>query len=142
MATLCNDMYDTFDDKQIEYYYPYTFHKDDLDYLDPDKLNKKLKKVQIPLGDTQLIEIDLTGVVEDSSLLENSETYIYIYNFRYELIWGNSYPTETVVRFPITKELTETCFTTRGLYLMSIKIIKNDDEATLILPYDFVIEII
>lgn len=142
MAILCDDMYDTFEDKDIEYYYPYTFHKDGMDYLDPDKLNKKLKKVQIPLGDTQLIEIDLTGVVDDASLLEDSTTYIYIYNFRYELIWGNSFDTSTIVKFPITKELTESCFKTRGLYLLSIKIIKNDDEATLILPYDFVIEIV
>ena len=73
---MCNDIYNVYDKEKFDYYYPYTFHNKDLDYLNPEDINN-ITKVQIPLGDTKEIEINLDE--KYSEQLQNKQLIISIY---------------------------------------------------------------
>lgn len=136
---MCNDIYNVYDKEKFDYYYPYTFHNKDLDYLNPDDINN-ITKVQIPLGDTKEIEINLDE--KYSEQLQNKQLIISIYNFRYELIHQlKTEPTLDLI-LNVDINMVENCFKTRGIYYCQINLTDEINNSTIILPYNYVIEII
>lgn len=136
---ICNDIYNVYDKEKFDYYYPYTFHNKDLDYLNPDGINN-ITKIQIPLGDTKEIEINLDE--QYSEQLENKQLIISIYNFRYELIHQlETEPTLDLI-LNVDINMVENCFKTRGIYYCQINLTDEINNSTVILPYNYVIEII
>ena len=48
MPKLCNNMYNNYYGEEFDYYYPYSFHNEDVNYL----FSINPCKVEIPIGNT------------------------------------------------------------------------------------------
>ena len=64
---MCNDIYNVYDKEKFDYYYPYTFHNEDVNYL----FSTNPCRVEIPLGNNYEIPIKIDNyiLVNDSDLL-------------------------------------------------------------------------
>lgn len=68
MPKLCNNLYNNYHDEKFDYYYPYSFHNEDVSYL----FSTNPCKVEIPLGNNYEIPI-----VMDNYILANEGDIIY-----------------------------------------------------------------
>ena len=68
MPKLCNNMYNNYYGEEFNYYYPYSFHNEDVSYL----FSINPCKVEIPLGNNYEIPIDI-----DSYILVNDGDIVY-----------------------------------------------------------------
>lgn len=67
MPKLCNNMYSNYCEEDFDYYYPYSFHNEDMDYL----FSINPCRFEIPLGNNYEIPIKLDNyiVVRDSDII-------------------------------------------------------------------------
>ena len=68
MPKLCNNMYNNYHDEKFDYYYPYAFNNEDVDYL----FSINPCKVEIPLGNNYDIPVTM-----DNYILVNENDIIY-----------------------------------------------------------------
>lgn len=71
MPKLCNNMYNNYYGEEFDYYYPYSFHGEDMSYL----FSVNPCKVEIPFGNTYQVPIKLDTYIKVN---ENDLIY-YIY---------------------------------------------------------------
>ena len=68
MPKLCNNMYNNYYGEEFDYYYPYSFHNEDVNYL----FSINPCKVEIPIGNTYEIPVKI-----DNYILVNENDIIY-----------------------------------------------------------------
>ena len=65
---LCNNMYDNYYKEEFDYYYPYSFHNENISYL----FSINPCKIEIPIGNNYEIPINI-----DSYILVNEKDIVY-----------------------------------------------------------------
>lgn len=128
-----NDMYDTFDDVNIPYSFPYSFQTQNKDYL----ISNNKAKIYWNYGDTAqaifAIHLGDSGII-----LSDYTIQVEFYNFRFEPIHLIEYVPNVdeeieSITVTIDKETSSNVFK-KGTYYCSLKLVNDSTSMTLLAP--------